>query len=129
MITADPQLDDVKTALKLGPTISSASLWISKSYGSPSRMRWKPRACVLRCSRCAGKCAGTPDITKSSPSRRRSTELMSFVQKVAASEATTILIQGESGTGKDLIAKTIHYESSRQNGRSSPSTARQFPKP
>jgi len=38
------------------------------------------------------------------------------VQKVAASEATTILVQGESGTGKDLIAKTIHYESSRQNG-------------
>jgi transcriptional regulator with PAS, ATPase and Fis domain len=34
---------------------------------------------------------------------------------VAASEATTILIQGESGTGKDLVAKTIHYESSRQN--------------
>ena len=41
---------------------------------------------------------------------------MNFVQKVAASEATTILIQGESGTGKDLVAKTIHYESSRQNG-------------
>src|SRR6201998_997441 len=44
------------------------------------------------------------------------TELMSFVQKVASSEATTILIQGESGTGKDLVAKTIHYESSRQDG-------------
>lgn len=41
-------------------------------------------------------------------------ELMSFVRKVAASEASTILIQGESGTGKDLIAKAIHYESSRQ---------------
>jgi transcriptional regulator with PAS, ATPase and Fis domain len=42
------------------------------------------------------------------------TELMGFVRKVAASEATTILIQGESGTGKDLIAKAIHYESVRQ---------------
>jgi two-component system response regulator AtoC len=41
-------------------------------------------------------------------------ELMSFVRKVAASEATTILVQGESGTGKDLIAKAIHYESVRQ---------------
>jgi two-component system, NtrC family, response regulator AtoC len=41
-------------------------------------------------------------------------EVMVFVQKVAASEASTILIQGESGTGKDLIAKWIHYESSRQ---------------
>jgi two-component system response regulator AtoC len=42
-------------------------------------------------------------------------ELMAFVRKVAASEASTILIQGESGTGKDLIAKAIHYQSSRQD--------------
>ena len=41
------------------------------------------------------------------------TELMNFVKKVASCEASTILIQGESGTGKDLIAKTLHYESSR----------------
>jgi two-component system, NtrC family, response regulator AtoC len=40
-------------------------------------------------------------------------ELMNFVYKVAASAATTILIQGESGTGKDLVAKAIHYRSSR----------------
>src|SRR5512133_601794 len=44
---------------------------------------------------------------------QKMTELMAFVRKIAASEATTILIQGESGTGKDLIAKAIHYESSR----------------
>jgi DNA-binding NtrC family response regulator len=44
---------------------------------------------------------------------RKITELMKFVNKVAASEATTILIQGESGTGKDLVAKAIHYRSSR----------------
>jgi transcriptional regulator with PAS, ATPase and Fis domain len=41
-------------------------------------------------------------------------EVLHFVRKVASSEASTILIQGESGTGKDLIAKAIHYESSRQ---------------
>jgi len=40
---------------------------------------------------------------------------MKFVQKVAASEASTILIQGESGTGKDLVAKTIHYQSARKD--------------
>ena len=44
---------------------------------------------------------------------QKMTQLMAFVRKIAASEATTILIQGESGTGKDLIAKAIHYESSR----------------
>ena len=41
-------------------------------------------------------------------------EVMNFVRRVAASEATTILIEGENGTGKDLIAKTLHYQSLRQ---------------
>ncbi len=40
-------------------------------------------------------------------------ETMAFVRKVAASGASTILLQGESGTGKDLIAKTIHNHSVR----------------
>ena len=44
----------------------------------------------------------------------RMKQVLSFVRKVAASEATSILIEGESGTGKDLIAKTIHYQSMRQ---------------
>ena len=41
-------------------------------------------------------------------------EVLSFVRKVASSEATTILLEGENGTGKDLVAKTLHYESPRQ---------------
>jgi PAS domain S-box-containing protein len=41
-------------------------------------------------------------------------EVMSFVRRVASSEATTILLEGENGTGKDLIAKTLHYQSLRQ---------------
>jgi len=42
-------------------------------------------------------------------------ELLSFVRRVASSEATSILIEGENGTGKDLIAKTLHYQSLRQS--------------
>jgi DNA-binding NtrC family response regulator len=44
---------------------------------------------------------------------RHMQNVLSMVEKVAKSDATTILIQGESGTGKELIAKAIHYESSR----------------
>ncbi len=41
-------------------------------------------------------------------------EVLNFVRRVAASEATTVLLDGENGTGKDLIAKTLHYQSLRQ---------------
>lgn len=37
-----------------------------------------------------------------------------LIEKVADSEST-ILIQGESGTGKELVAKAIHYNSSRRD--------------
>jgi PAS domain S-box-containing protein len=41
-------------------------------------------------------------------------DLMNFVRRIASSEAATILLEGENGTGKDVIAKTIHYESMRR---------------
>jgi DNA-binding NtrC family response regulator len=40
-------------------------------------------------------------------------EVYDLVHRVAASAATTVLIQGESGTGKDLVAKAIHFTSER----------------
>src|SRR5579864_8800505 len=49
-------------------------------------------------------------IAESAPMR----EVLNFVRRVAASEATTILLEGENGTGKDLVAKTLHYQSLRQ---------------
>ncbi len=42
-------------------------------------------------------------------------DLRQMVAKVAASPASTVLLTGESGTGKDLVAKTIHYSSARAN--------------
>ncbi len=39
--------------------------------------------------------------------------VLELAKKVARSDATTVLLQGESGTGKDLIAKAIHYDSRR----------------
>jgi DNA-binding NtrC family response regulator len=39
--------------------------------------------------------------------------LRALVAKVAHSPASTVLLTGESGTGKDLVAKVIHYTSDR----------------
>jgi two-component system response regulator AtoC len=40
-------------------------------------------------------------------------QLITMARKVAESEASSVLLQGESGTGKDLVAKAIHYGSRR----------------
>jgi two-component system, NtrC family, response regulator AtoC len=40
-------------------------------------------------------------------------ETISLARKIAASDVSCVLLQGESGTGKDLIAKAIHYSSTR----------------
>ncbi len=42
-------------------------------------------------------------------------ELFSTISRLAESRAT-VLLTGESGTGKTLLAKTIHFNSSRKNG-------------
>jgi DNA-binding NtrC family response regulator len=39
--------------------------------------------------------------------------LKALLQRVASSPASTVLLRGESGTGKDLAAKTIHFNSDR----------------
>jgi len=44
---------------------------------------------------------------------RHMKNVLAMVEKVARSDASTVLIQGESGTGKELVAKAIHYESAR----------------
>jgi DNA-binding NtrC family response regulator len=113
MMTADPQLDDVKAALRLG-----AYDFVSKP------LNFDELSVTLQNALDAGELrtevetlrdevrrrAGYHDVVGVS---RKITELMKFVYKVAASEASTILVQGESGTGKDLVAKAIHYRSNR----------------
>ncbi|MCG8406199.1 MAG: sigma-54 dependent transcriptional regulator [Phycisphaerales bacterium] len=42
-------------------------------------------------------------------------ELFGLIRDIAASGASTVFLRGESGTGKDLVAKTIHYNSDRAN--------------
>ncbi len=43
-------------------------------------------------------------------------QVFSSIKSAAASEAN-VLIQGDSGTGKELVAGAIHYESDRKHGR------------
>ncbi len=55
---------------------------------------------------------GTPMISES-PAMK---DLVALMQKVAKSSDTPVLITGESGAGKELVARGIHYLSPRKKG-------------
>jgi PAS domain S-box-containing protein len=57
-------------------------------------------------------CLGTTDFIANSKSMR---QLLLFADRVSASEASTILIEGESGVGKDVLARFIHENSRRRS--------------
>lgn len=70
----------------------------------------------------AGAAATIRDITeRTSPLQQHAVvaesplmlDILKLIRRIAASEAATILLDGESGTGKDLIAKTLHFQSLR----------------
>jgi two-component system, NtrC family, response regulator AtoC len=115
MMTASPEIDDVKAALKLGAydfvgkplDFDELGVTIQNALEA-TRLRTEVES--LRGE--VRRRTGYRDVVGVS---QKMVDLMNFVRKVAASEATTILIQGESGTGKDLIAKAIHYQSTRQD--------------
>ncbi|HKB52868.1 MAG TPA: sigma-54 dependent transcriptional regulator, partial [Ramlibacter sp.] len=115
MITADPQLDDVKAALKMGAydfigkPIDFDELEVA-TRNALENTRLKSEVEDLR-----GQMRRRTGYHEVIGVSQKMSELMLFVRKIAGSEATTILVQGESGTGKDLIAKAIHYESKRQD--------------
>ncbi|MGA2384642.1 MAG: sigma 54-interacting transcriptional regulator [Gemmatimonadales bacterium] len=56
--------------------------------------------------------AGTTVIGESAPMRR----VFELVERLAAVDATTVLIEGESGTGKGAIAQALHRLSKRSAG-------------
>src|SRR3990170_1335404 len=113
MMTADPKLDDVKAAIKMGAydfvskplDFDELSITLANALETTDLRRE-----VRSLREEVRKHTGYRDVVGVSPSMH---ELMDFVLKVARSEAGTIIITGESGTGKDLLAKVIHYNSSR----------------
>jgi two-component system, NtrC family, response regulator AtoC len=111
MITANVLVDDTIAALRagaydfIGKPINLEEIHITIRNGIEAReLRRKVRkiqqeqACEFNFEQIIGD----------SPAMR---DLKSLAQKVAASEVSSVLLQGESGTGKDLVAKAIHFSS------------------
>jgi DNA-binding NtrC family response regulator len=59
------------------------------------------------------KCSVQPMIGESKAIH----DIQEMIQKIAVSFSTSVLIQGPSGVGKELVARAIHYASQRNNRR------------
>ena len=112
MVTAHGGLDTAVTAMRIGAydylnkpfNLDEMGIVIRKALETADLRR---EVASLRVEQ---KKIGPPNIIGSSQVMQN---ILSMMEKVARSEAATVLIQGESGTGKELVAKWIHYKSSR----------------
>jgi len=108
--------------LSQGPSLSNCTVRLHTDDGGERTVLVRTSQVFSPDGELEGAVATIKDISEEvSPHRREviaespaMREVLNFVRKVAASEASTILLEGENGTGKDLVAKTLHYDSPRQ---------------
>jgi len=115
MITASEDVDSVVRAMKLGAfdyitkpfDFAKVLLSVEKAFETSILKR---EVKYLRQEQ-KGKYGVTEIVGVSAEMRK----ILEMTEKVARSEAATVLIQGESGTGKEFVAHAIHYQSRREN--------------
>src|SRR5947209_2876297 len=113
MITANVLVDETIAALRggaydfIGKPINLEELHVAIRNGiEASRLRKEVN--LFRRER--AQQFNFEQIIGESPAMR---EMLAIARKVAESEVSSVLLQGEYGTGKDLVAKAIHYSSPR----------------
>lgn len=112
MVTAHGGLETAVTAMRIGAydylnkpfNLDEMAIVIRKALETSELRR------EVASLRVEHKKVGLPNIIGISHCMQ---SILAMMEKVARSEAATVLIQGESGTGKELVAKWIHYKSSR----------------
>ena len=117
MITAFGSVESAVTAMKLGaydyllkPFDPQQLILLLEKIERHKRLLDQNQ--VLQEALAQGQCPGFGDIVASSPVML---ELFDLMEQVAATPAP-VLIMGETGTGKELVARAIHNRSSRSEG-------------
>jgi DNA-binding NtrC family response regulator len=116
MLTAHSSVSHAVAAMKAGAyhyagkpvDLDELTMLVGKALET-TRLRREVRA--LRAER--ERSAVETSIVGRSPQILKVQELLS---RIAASPGSTVLVTGESGTGKDLVARAIHAQSQRASG-------------
>jgi DNA-binding NtrC family response regulator len=115
MLTADTEISKAVECIRLG-----AHNYLCKPFEfdevnaaiEKAREELKLRREVVRLRRLQSRRYGLDNLVGQSQLMRSVREL---IARVAESDATTVLIEGENGTGKELAARAIHFGSARAN--------------
>jgi DNA-binding NtrC family response regulator len=115
LMTAFSTVENAVEAMRLGAfhyvnkpfNLDEVVLLVEKALET-SHLRREVRA--LRTSQ--GQDSGLDAIIGASPAMQ---QVKALLARIAASRASTVLLTGETGTGKDLAAKAIHFSSDRAN--------------
>ena len=115
MVTAHKDIETVVSAMKAGAfdyatkpfDLDDVALRVSRALET-TRLRRELQALKDSLARPFGL---ESIIGESEPIQRAK----ALIRRMASSPGSTVLITGESGTGKDLVAKVLHYSSSRAN--------------
>jgi DNA-binding NtrC family response regulator len=116
MITGNVQVDNTISALRggaydfIGKPINLEELRVTLRNAIETR---ELRREVAQVRKDRAREFNFSQIVGESPAMKK---MLSLAAKVAESEVSSVLLQGESGTGKDLVAKAIHYGSQRAEG-------------
>jgi DNA-binding NtrC family response regulator len=113
VMTAVGQVDDAVRAMKLG-----ALDFLSKPVDQQDLIGLIERSVSVRSERLEVEAARqsrerdlSVELIVESPAARK---VLQILEEVARSEVDTLLLQGESGTGKNVLARHVHAVSSRR---------------
>src|ERR1043166_1679096 len=115
MLTADTGLSQAVECVRLG-----AHNYLTKPFEfdqvkvalEKAREELKLRREVTRIRRQQSRKFSVENLVGQTPTMRALREL---ITQIGESDTTTVLIEGENGTGKELAAQAIHYGSARGN--------------